>query len=475
MNEQLRQKLCDIVAAHGTGVADDPGRCGELLRQAAPEDGAGVEALLRALEVRVPARLALLTEPLAMAPVTSGLVRRLVDEQGLSEEAARWAVESWAAALGKGDSAAAPAGLPAYEHVLAPPRRRWRFLWYLLPALAVAAALAGWWWSGQRAELRRFGGRNGGVYYLSLDADRHRLLGACGDGLLRLWDVDSGEEDKPIKPVLKNVFDVALSPDGRLALWCGGAIKSENGKFVPEDCAVRGYNPETRSDLPEPFDKAEVPFYCVAFSPDGRLALAGLGDYEHKEGESAGKDKKLVPKDCVVRLYDVATGKALRDLKGHKSPVWRAVFTPDSRRVVSADMDGTLRLWDVADGRELKSAEVSKKAHIVCLDVSPDGRRLLTGDNQARLTLWDLDELEPQREVKCSGQVVAAVAFSPDGRRALSGGDDYMLRLWDAETLAELRHFPGHTSAVYGVAFLDDGRRALSGSSDGTIRVWRLP
>jgi WD40 repeat protein len=510
MNEQLRQKLCDIVAAHGAGVADDPGRCGELLRHAAPEDGAGVEALLRALEARVPARLALLTEPLAMAPLTSGLVRRLVDEQGLSEEAARWAVESWAAALGKGDAAAAAGGLPAYEHVLAPPRRRWRFLWYLLPALAVAAALAGWWWSGQRAELRRFGGRNGGVYYLSLNADGHRLLGACGDGLLRLWDVDSGEEDRPIKPVLKNVFDAALSPDGRLALWCGGAVKSENGKYVPEDCAVRGRNLETGSDFPEPFDKAEVPFYCVAFSPDGRLALAGLGDYEHKEGESAGKDKKPLPKDCVVRLYEVTRkpmtlsafgastvgllgspngegpllaasalfpGRttALRDLKGHDAPVWRAVFTPDGRRVVSAGMDGTLRLWDVADGHELKRVEVRDKAHVVSLAVSPDGRRLLTGDNQARLTLWDLDELEPQREIKCSGQVVAAVAFSPDGRRALSGGDDYMMRLWDAETLTELRHFPGHTSSVYGVAFLDDGRRALSGSSDGTIRVWKLP
>src|SRR5262245_52521865 len=124
MTELLRQKLCDIVTAHGSGVADDPGRCGELLRQAAPEDGAGVEALLRALAARVPARLALLTEPLAMAPLTSGLVRRLVDEQGLSEEEARWAVESWAVALGKGDGAAAPGGLPAYAHVLAPPRRR---------------------------------------------------------------------------------------------------------------------------------------------------------------------------------------------------------------------------------------------------------------------------------------------------------------------------------------------------------------
>jgi WD40 repeat protein len=477
MNELLRQKLCDIVTAYGPAVADDPGRCGELLRQAAPEDGVGVEALLRALVVRVPARLALLTEPLAMAPLTSGLVRRLIDEQGLSEEAARWAVESWAVALGKGGDAGSgyPGQFPAYEHILTAPRRRWRFLWYMVPALAILAALGGWWWSNQRAEVRRITGRTGGIYFLSLDADTRTLLAICGDGDLRLWDVNAGTELQRFDAHLKNVHGVALSPDGRLALWCAGSLKNDSGKIVAEECAIRARNLETGKDFDEPFDKADVPFYCVAFSPDGRLALAGLGDYDHKESEGTAKEKKPVPKDCVIRLYDVATGKVLRELKGHKDPVWRAVFTPDSKRVVSAGLDASLRLWDVESGSELKHVDLPGKANIICLAVSPDGQRLLTGDNQSRLTLWDLNELEPVRELKRSAQAVGAVAFSTDGHLALSGGDDYIVRLWDADTLTELRHFPGHTTLIFGVAFLADGRHALSGSADGTIRIWKLP
>jgi WD40 repeat protein len=589
MTDLLRQKLCDIVAAHGPAVADDLPRCGELLRQAMPEDGAGVMALVRALEARVPARLALLTEPLSLAPLTSGLVRRLVEEQGLSEEAARWAVESWAVALGKGDvSAPAFAGrFPGYEHVLAPPRRRRRLPWVLLALVtAVATAAGGWWWLGQRSEVRRISGHTEGVYCLALSPDGRTAMGGCGDKSLRVWDVATGAELKRFEGHQAPPSALTLSPDGRLALSCGGQVLQQGGKFSAVDCVVRAWDlgrgqghapfgmgfkvteaaleslkaagvPErVRAKLAQLKDKrfdttqdflgeltkllrrdelaggahliAQVfaaqglapagaplglmsqvlvtskvatlnafaldelerhrnailghtsvegydgPIYHVAFSPDGRLALACMGWWEYKEAEYVVKDRKSVPADCVVRLYDVATGQQVRKLEGHKNPVWCAAFTPDSRRVVSGGMDGTVRLWDAASGQELRRVELPGKPHVICLAVSRDGRHVLTGDEQSRLRLWRLDDLELLEE-QARSEPVRSVAFSPDGSRALSGGDDHLVRLWQTEGLTELRHFPGHSRPVTDVAFLPDGQYALSASTDGTIRVWRLP
>jgi WD40 repeat protein len=465
------------VTAYGPAVADDPGRCGELLREAVPEDGAGVTALLRALEARVPARLALLTEPLALAPLTSGLVRRLVEDQGLSEEAARWAVESWAVALGKGDGPAPtrPGQLPGYEHVLSPTRRRWRVVWYLLPLIALLAAFGGWWWLGQRSEVGRISARTDGINCLALSADGRSVLAGCADKSLRLWDVATGNELLRLDGHEEAPRSVALAPDGRLALSCGGLVAQREGKYTPVDCAVRAWDLEADRQREPPLGKYEGPVWSVAFASDGRRALACTGWYEYKDNEYITKDRKSVPKDCFIRVYDVATGQELRKLEGHKELVTCAAFTPDGSRIVSGSRDNTLRLWDVVTGRELRRVELTGKPQVTCLAVSPDGRRLLTGEEPtARLRLWDLEELE-ELDQKPLAEAARGLAFSPDGSRILVGSDDHIVRLLDAATLAEVRHFPGHAKQVTGVAFLPDGQHALSGSADGTIRVWRLP
>jgi WD40 repeat protein len=63
---------------------------------------------------------------------------------------------------------------------------------------------------------------------------------------------------------------------------------------------------------------------------------------------------------------------------------------------------------------------------------SPDGRRIASASIDATLRLWDAASGEPLLTLSGHGDWVRAVAFSPDGRRIASASDDATLRLWDA-------------------------------------------
>ncbi len=220
---------------------------------------------------------------------------------------------------------------------------------------------------------------------------------------------------------------------------------------------------------------------CVAFTPDSRRLLSG------NRGESF-KGGKASPVDCTVRVWDVATGKLLRDVTLHTGGSVVA-FSRDGRQALSSssiggdeEKDVALRLWDVGTGKELRRLKLSKDAGIAA--VSPDGQRFLAVDEGGgSLRLWDLRSGTELRRFEGHRGPVEAVAFSRDGRRALSGGHDQSVRLWDVASGKELRRLDGHQDRVTSVVFSPDGRRAISaggnynsskGAADASIRVWDL-
>jgi WD40 repeat protein len=188
----------------------------------------------------------------------------------------------------------------------------------------------------------------------------------------------------------------------------------------------------------------------TCFSPDGRSYLAG-GDVG------------------PLRLWDVETGKQLREFSGHEGWTSQATFTPDGKQVLSGgNQDKSLRLWDVATGRQVRAFTGHTDA-VLSVAVSPDGRLALSGSADKTLRIW---ELATGKEVrKLEGHADSGV-FSPDGLHVLSFGADPTLRLWEAGTGKLVRELAGHTGVVAGAWFLPGGRQAVSYAADNTLRVW---
>ena len=109
---------------------------------------------------------------------------------------------------------------------------------------------------------------------------------------------------------------------------------------------------------------------ALAFSPDGRRALSG------------GEDHHL-------KLYDVESGKELRDLFAHQGWVLSVAFCPDGTRALSGSQDKTVKLWDLSEGTDLATWKGHEEA-VRRVAVSQDGTRALSGDDGGAIVVWDV-------------------------------------------------------------------------------------
>lgn len=213
----------------------------------------------------------------------------------------------------------------------------------------------------------------------------------------------------------------------------------------------------------------------IAFSPDGKTLASGN-------------------LDKTIRLWDVATGKQIgHPLTGHKNGVSSIAFSPNGKILASGSWDSTVILWDTSTGEPIGQPLVRHKGHIYSVAFSPDGKTLASGGCQeldssencmsGEIILWDVASRQsigqPITGFKAG---VSSLAFSADGKILASGSCGEMasngsckgeIVLWDTARYQPIgQPLTGHTNSVSSVAFSPDGKTLASGSYDNTIILW---
>jgi WD40 repeat protein len=238
---------------------------------------------------------------------------------------------------------------------------------------------------------------------------------------------------------------------------------------------------------------------ALAFSADGEHLISGSWDHSVKlwdvatgralntiaskvtgiEASALSHDGRLIAAEDSsdgIRIWSATTGKEVRVIKGDKPPwdeswVYSIAFSPDDS-LLAAALDGkTVRLWDVNSGRAVRDVTGNPRTFIY-MAFSPNGRWLATGGDSKTIEIVDVATGKVSKTLKGHKQDIYAVAFSPDGRWLASASKDKTVKVWEVSTGREVHNLTGHESSVTSLAFSPNSRWLASSGWDKTVRIW---
>ncbi len=160
--------------------------------------------------------------------------------------------------------------------------------------------------------------------------------------------------------------------------------------FSPDETTIAAGSPDSEAKGVLLFDVASgkmlrnysVPgvhywtFRTIAFSPDGKLLAANINDLNSGGG---------------VALWDVATGKLISRLRGLFGDAYCLTFSPDRQQLAAACLwDSTMCVWNVATGQPLGADLAGHVRPPNTIRFLPGDRRLATAGDDGTVRIWNL-------------------------------------------------------------------------------------
>jgi WD40 repeat protein len=191
----------------------------------------------------------------------------------------------------------------------------------------------------------------------------------------------------------------------------------------------------------------------VAFSPDGKI-LASLG----LEG--------------TIKLWDIASGKQIRSL-GNSEATGSLAFSPDGKTIATASFKTrSVMLFSVVTGELIKTFPLADHVIIWQVRFSPDGETIATVGYNCQIKFWNVRDGTERRTVyRGSIGCKVTIDFSPDGKYLAAASDDN--RIWMLEVgTEEISGITTTSRDISSITFSPDGRLLAEGGSGAEIKIF---
>lgn len=264
-----------------------------------------------------------------------------------------------------------------------------------------------------------------------------RLITACGDGAVRIWNPATGD-------LVRELRLRGRAPRWRFAAARGRVVAAVDTMGA----SVAAWDAETGAVLTEfALDGSEWP--SIAISADARWLAAGGGDRVIVVDTASWRDATTIP------------GPRIRTI----------AWDPTGPRLVTGSTVGDASIWTVPGGRRAAHLrEIGEPADLTAW--SHDGALVAVAARDGAMQVFDVAAGRIASQGNALHSKVMAVEFAPDDRALVAAGASGNVAVTDARTGMPIAVLDGPTGAIRTVRFAPDGRRAIAASWDGTARVW---
>jgi len=317
---------------------------------------------------------------------------------------------------------------------------------------------------------------------LALNSGGTKIASISNDNEVSILDFRTGDKLCSISTG-GMVRDLSFSPD-------------DSSLVLAESDCIAFYNVETgKTQRTIPNSGIAT---CFAFSDDERYIAAGRGNvvnvwsvddfsivHEFGSTERPGStnvwdiafaldNQTLVAcsKDSTIKLWDLASGKEQLTLHGHGSEVTCLDLFKGKAGLVSGSVDNTVKIWEPPKvNYSIIRGHLSRVKDVA---FNSDSSVIASASYDGTARLWDRRTGNQIRELKGHLGQVLTVAISPDDKLLATGSADHTINVWDIGTGQFIRSLIGHDDAVRSIKFMPDGDQIVSGSTDKTIRIWNV-